>query len=271
MDYNEEWNRRLVASRTRENYYDDNDRARAYSSSDTIRLDGEMRVQLFEAQHDWTALDIGSGPGTLTIPLARSMKQVTAVEPSEVMKECLLEHTKEEKINNINIIHAKWEDVDIHELGTYDLVIASYSLFMMNIKNALLKMNQVARRKVFLFWFAGVTYWEQINLDLYPLVKKEEYIPFPKCDVIYNVLYESGIYPDVFVLNDTCFHWEFTDMDLAIKDLKKRLDITTDSYNNILAKYIIEHYISKGNKLIFKDTTKYIQMSWEPIAGIPND
>ena len=173
---------------------------------------------------------------------------------------------KEDNINNIDIINAKWEDVDSRSLNTYDLVIASYSLTMPNIKDALLKMNQVAGRRVILYWFAGITSWEQLNIDLCPLVKKEEYTPFPKCDLIYNVLYQSGIYPEVSVLHDTYFHREFADVDAAINDLKKSMAITTDDFNNSLAEYIKEHYLSEGNKLIFEDTTKYVQVSWTPAA-----
>lgn len=269
MDYNEEWNRQFKASTgQRKNYYEKKEHAKSYDYSNTVRLDGEMRAGLFQVQPHWIALDIGSGPGTLTIPLARRLKKVTAVEPSAAMIECLLEHKKDEKLKNIDIIHDKWEDVDINGIDTYDLVVASYSLSMIDIKDALLKMNQVARKNVCLYWFAGVPSWEQIKLDLYPIIKKQEYMPLPKCDIIYNVLYELGIYPDITVLKDTCFNREFNDMNSTVEDLKKRLDVTCDSFNDILIDYIKKHYISKDNKLIFMDNTKYIKVSWTPVDSI---
>ena len=168
------------------------------------------------------------------------------------MIQCLLEHKNEEKLSNIDIVNAKWEDIDICELDTYDLVVASYSLNMMDIKKSLLKMNKIARKKVYLYWFAGTPSWEQINLDLYPLVKNKDYVPFPKCDLVYNVLYESGIYPDVTILKNTYFNREFKDVSSAIKDLKIRLDITSDKYDDILTGYIKEQYISKENQLILR-------------------
>lgn len=265
-DFNEEWIRQSKAlARGEKNYYDDNKRSRAYDASNTIRIDGIKRAQAFNIEPNWTALDIGPGPGTLTIPLAHRVKHVTAVEPSKAMIKCLLEHKNKEKLDNIDIINKRWEDADINELDRYDIVIASYSLNMVDIKDALLKMNKVALKKVHLYWFAGIPSWEQINLDLYPLIKKENFKPLPKCDILYNVLYDMGIYPDVTVLSDTCFSREFNDLESAIDDLKKRLDITSDSYNNILTDYINKHYVYKENKLTFVDKTKYVRISWTPV------
>jgi 16S rRNA G527 N7-methylase RsmG len=46
-------------------------------------------------------LDIGSGPGTLAIPLSALAREITAVEPAEGMTRVLRRRLEEEKIGNI--------------------------------------------------------------------------------------------------------------------------------------------------------------------------
>lgn len=62
-------------------------------------------------------LDIGAGPGTLAVPLARRGCKVTAVEPSGVMVSALRDYQASEQVDDIRIIEKKWEDVTIEEWG----------------------------------------------------------------------------------------------------------------------------------------------------------
>ena len=77
-------------------------------------------------------------------------------------------HIAEEGISNIRILPKRWEDLSPEEVGEHDLVIASYSLSFLDMREALLKMDRLAKRQVILYWFAGVPSWERIRVDLYP-------------------------------------------------------------------------------------------------------
>ena len=61
-----------------------------------------------------------------------------------------------------------WEDVDIvRDLAApYDIVIASLSLTMNDIREALFKMDAAASGSVHLFWFADMPFWEKMYADL---------------------------------------------------------------------------------------------------------
>ncbi|MCK4476135.1 MAG: methyltransferase domain-containing protein [Methanophagales archaeon] len=52
---------------------------------------------------DFEVLEIGSGPGTLTIPLAKKVKKIVAVESSETAVDYLKRNLKESQIENREI------------------------------------------------------------------------------------------------------------------------------------------------------------------------
>lgn len=76
-----------------------------------------------------TVLDIGCGPGTLTVPLARAGAKVTSLDISSKMLERLKESAENEGLS-INPIECSWWTVDIDAMGfrnAFDLVIASFT------------------------------------------------------------------------------------------------------------------------------------------------
>lgn len=82
-------------------------------------------ISRLDIDPECTVLDIGAGPGTLTIPLAKRVKHITAVEPSSGMLACLKKNAAEEGVTNITHINRKWEDVLTGtDIGEHDLVIA---------------------------------------------------------------------------------------------------------------------------------------------------
>ena len=176
IDWNQIWKDALLASRlSGDNYYDQEERAESYDKSENIRTDGERRVTLLDPDPSWSVLDIGAGPGTLAIPLARRVRRVTAVEPSRPMIRCLERHLAEEKLSNVSIINSRWEDVSDEEAGRHELVIASYSLNFEDVGEALRKMNRLASQRVYLYWFAGITSWEEVRMDLFPQIYGRKY------------------------------------------------------------------------------------------------
>lgn len=207
IDWNQVWKLSILASRQGglENGYEKEEAAERYDRSEAIRLDGERRAAALEIDPSWSVLDIGSGPRTLALPLARRARRVTAVEPSLAMVKRLEQHVYEEGLSNIRILPTKWEDLSDEEVGEHGLVIASYSLSFLDMREALLKMDRLARRQVILYCFAGVPSWERIRVDLYPRIFGREHIASLMSDVLYNLLYSQGIYVDVQVLQGGCF------------------------------------------------------------------
>jgi len=182
-------------------------------------------------------LDIGAGPGTLAIPFAKRVAHVTVVEPAEGMLSVLREKMAEEGLENIDIVQKRWEDVFVAEDldPPYDVVIASFSLGMPDIRAAIEKMIEVSATggQIYLYHFAGETHWDRDCRDLWPRLHGKEYTPGPKTDVLYNVLYQMGIYPHMstFRLHHT---QRFGSVDEALEHFRHQYNITTAEQETIV-------------------------------------
>ncbi|MEA3558929.1 MAG: rRNA adenine N-6-methyltransferase family protein, partial [Candidatus Thermoplasmatota archaeon] len=58
---------------------------------------------------DFEVLEIGPGPGTLTIPLSKKVRKITCVEASKINLEILKKNLKENGIKNYELINDYWE------------------------------------------------------------------------------------------------------------------------------------------------------------------
>ncbi len=186
-------------------------------------------------------LDIGSGPGTLAIPFAKRVASVTAVEPAEGMLSVLKEKMTEEAVSNIGIVQKRWEDVDVADDldPPYDVVIASFSLGMPDIRAAIEKMIASAAKggSIYLYHFAGETHWDRDCRSLWPRLHGRDYQPGPKADVLYNVLYSMGIYPSVrtFRLQHS---QRFSSMEEAMEHFRHQYRITTAEQEAIVRDHL---------------------------------
>ncbi len=194
-----------------------------------------------EITPDSRVLDIGSGPGTLAIPFAQRVKHVTAVEPAKGMVLVLQEKMAEEGVNNIDVVQKRWEEVSVADdlKPPYDVVIASFSLGMPDIRGAIEKMIASAAKggTIYLYHFAGETHWDRDCRDLWPRLHGREYQPGPKSDVLYNVLYSMGIYPSVrtFRLRHS---QRFADFEEAMAHFQSQYAITTPEQEAIVREHL---------------------------------
>jgi SAM-dependent methyltransferase len=174
-----------------------------------------------------TVLDIGAGPGMLAVPLAGRVARVTAVEPAAGMADVMIEHAAEMGVSNLAVIRKRWEDVDpvIDLDGPYDLVLASYSLGMKDIKKAIEAMCEASSVRVYLFWFAGMTAWDRAKSELWPELHGKEYRPGPMADILFNVLYSMGIYPNVETSQIEQVR-RFPNIDAAMDEFREQYRVT---------------------------------------------
>lgn len=69
-------------------------------------------------------LDIGSGTGIITVPVAEHVEHVTTVDPNTSVLKELGQRRRNHNLENIETLNARWEDADIER--EYDAAICSH-------------------------------------------------------------------------------------------------------------------------------------------------
>lgn len=151
-----------------------------------------------------TVLDIGSGPGTLALPLARMGAKVTALDVSARMLQKLEEKAEKENIATIRTVHAFWGDADLNALGfrkNFDLAIASMTPGVSDVRT----FDKIMSASRGLCYYSGFLdrKWDAVYYDLNRALFNEEYkdmaIGF---HVPFMYLYARGYRPTVRLNKD---------------------------------------------------------------------
>jgi SAM-dependent methyltransferase len=207
-------------------------------------------------------LDIGAGPGTYAVPLAARGCAVTVIEPSPVMRELLGFRIAKENIQNIAVIPKRWEDVKISELGEpFDVVIASYSLTMMDIGEALEKMQSCCKGTVHLFWFLTPPAWVQVNKDLWPYLHGGTFPGEPTAEWLWQVLYEMGIYANIQV-EPSFPPARYKNVDEAVEEFRQRLNCVTPAHEETVKNYFQTVLRQDGDGVVLGNGTMGAHIWW---------
>ncbi|NLV27113.1 MAG: class I SAM-dependent methyltransferase [Methanomicrobiales archaeon] len=246
-----------------------NDPARCRRFSDAMKEDdwaGSMsRIHSMDIHPHSRVLDVGAGPGSLAIPLAKTVAHVTAVEPSKGMVTCLRENIAEAGIFNITFVPKKWEDVDINsDLDTpYDIVVASYSLGFPDLQDGLKKMNEASSKYVYIFWFADMRSPWQRN---YSEIWEELYgVPVPtgkKPNIVFNLLNQMGIFANIEVTKEESVH-KYATFDDAVADQKEGLNLKTEKQEQVLRKYLEKKLKREDGKFVHREISHRAKIWWE--------
>ena len=135
-----------------------------------------------------TAIEIGAGPGTLTLPLAKRLGKITAIEPSPAMAGVLADNLAQRGLENVTLLRQRWEELDADAIPCADAVIAGGCLYVFyEIDTSLRKMLAMACSKVLLTHIGpeGLPKIEQRLADCFSLAKPNL---FPPLSLLLEVL-----------------------------------------------------------------------------------
>jgi SAM-dependent methyltransferase len=247
LNWNEEWERRYirhlatVSSKDCGEYWKNPRNVQRVIKRGTFPArQASHQLKQIEIPESASVLDIGSGTGTLAIPLAKRGCSVTAVEPSKAMIDSMLRCQSKLKSPDIKTINKSWEDISPDELETYDVVIASYSLTMKDIADAVRKMDLVSRGSVYLFWYLTPPAWAQIMQNLWPRVYGSPYYFKPTADVLFQVLLQQKIFPNMEV--EIGSHSPvYSALGEAADDFCARMNCKDDRARRIITDYLRQH------------------------------
>ncbi|HUU74512.1 MAG TPA: class I SAM-dependent methyltransferase [Methanoregulaceae archaeon] len=271
VDWNEVWKERMRLHQSSEHFADSchvwkkEENAKRY---DTIsRRDYGRRVSQtlagLEITPDSRVLDIGSGPGTLAIPLSGRVTGVTAAEPAPGMVKVLASNIRNEGIDNIKIVQKAWEDIDTKSdlADTYDIIIASLSLGMPDLRDAVRKMEEVCSGTVNLYWFVDMPFWEKLYSLTWPELHGSSYHPGPKVDCLFMVLYQMGIYPNVEMMT-LDKEYRFSGPDEMYNHFRSRFGVTEDRGEKIMRRYLSTLVKKEDGDLVLSGNSVYAKVWW---------
>ena len=203
----------------------------------------DLFLDLLPIDPSLTVLDIGAGPGTLALPLARRYASVTAIDFSRGMLEVLDTHAREEGVDNITTVHCAWED-DWREKGLapHDIAIASRAMAVEDLEAALRKINAYAKKFVFLSDRVGPT---PFDVEAFTAIGR----PFAGGpDYIYtlNMLYSQGIHANVSMLT---LERELTypSMDEALRSYSWMFNELSDTEKQALKRYLASRIVRRDD------------------------
>jgi SAM-dependent methyltransferase len=220
----------------------------------------EKQIAKVVLNPEYTVLDMGAGTGRLAIPIAKRIKSVTAIDPSSGMLACLQENQEKEEVKNIVCVNKRWEDVELGvDIEPHDVVIASHSLAMLDMQEALAKMDAAAKKYVYIFTFAGRWMdgglWEKISGEKRP--SWSDYI------YLCNILHDMGIYANVEIWNSE-YEQHYESLDDAVTKMKGMYDLPSEK-EGILKSYLSEMLVEDDGNGTFclKRKSKSATIWWQ--------
>jgi SAM-dependent methyltransferase len=220
------------------------------------------RMDIFRGSR---VLDIGAGPGTLAVPLAPYVEHVTAIEPSSAMLACLKENISTFGIDNITLVQKLWEEVDVkNDLEPpYDVVIASFSLGVSDLKEASLKMDEATNKYVYIFWFADmVPPWQRNYGEIWEKLYGSPYTKTKKPNIVFNLLYQIGILANVEVYTEKSVN-RYSSVDEAVADQRYGLNIKSVEQEIILKEFLTKKLRVEGGQYVLRATSPVAKIWWK--------
>ncbi len=235
-------------------------KAESFSSRNKSAAYVRLFLALLPLEANMSILDIGSGPGTLAIPIADKVRSVTAIDFSSRMLQVLNNLASNAEITNIQTLQCAWEDDwQAKGLQPHDIAIASRAMGVKDLKSALKKIDSYASRYVFLSDRIGSTPFDPKAFSAIG----RHFAAGPDYIYTVNMLYTMGIYANVSVLNLES-ELTFTSLEEAIQSYSWMFHDMTDKETAALRSYLEQQVVRKeqGQLTLRRETPPQWAVIW---------
>lgn len=205
-----------------------------------------------------TVLDVGAGTGSWTLPAARVVREVTAVEPSPSMLEVLKENLASEGLTNVRLVQGRWEQV---EIAPHDFVLCSHAMYTSpDLIGFVRKMEGVARQECFLVM--RVPAHDGVLGELSRAIRGHPY-DSPNFVVGYNALLSAGIYPSV-LMESTHRPWTNLILEGAFDRAKRHLRLPDDAHDALIRETLARRLAYLDGLYYWPDGMRSALLWWKP-------
>lgn len=97
---------------------------------------------------------------------------------------------------------------------------------------------------------------------LWPALHKEEYSAGPKCDLLYNVLYQMGIYPNMRTFR-LGHNQRYASIEEAFLALQPQAGATTKEQIDILREYLQRAICQESGAFVLPGSSTRVKIWWE--------
>lgn len=205
-------------------------------------------------------LDVGCGVGNLSLRLSPEMDDVYSLDYSTGMLDVLKQNAKDEQLENIHAINKSWYD-SWDDVPNADLVIASRSMEVKDMKKALLKLNEKANKRVVISYKKGGSFVSEEILDVLQrdIVRKPDYI------YLVNILYSLGINASVNFIRSEGRNSIYTSKEKFIESVSWSIDGLTEEEINRLSRYYDSEQCNKSRD---KEYVFWAVIAWDKKENI---
>ena len=227
----------------------------------------EKQIANLDLKPEYTVLDVGAGTGRLAIPIAKRVKTVTAIDQSKGMLECLQENMEKEGATNVVCVNKRWEDVEVGvDIEPHDVVLACHSLGMLDIQEALAKMDAAAKKYVYILTSAGRWMGDGEEEGLWKAIFGERHRTRAwGSDYMFfcNLLHDMKIYANVDI-RDAESEQRYESLDEAVTKWKEMRDIPAEK-EDVLREHLSRILVEDDGTgtLCFKRKTKSATIWWQ--------
>ena len=222
-----EWNAEWMALQQARRKADDptywDSRAHTFPTSTEPSLYARRFIELADIQHRETVFDMGCGTGALAVPLGLAGHKVVAADFSRGMLDRMSEALEQADVHTVFPMQLSWEEdwaAKGVRPGMVDVCTASRSIATANLRDSLLRLTDIARRRVCITLTTGSSPRTDERI-MAELGLKDALCP----DYLYaiNILAAEGILPQVDFIrserNDT-----FDTPEQAAESLRRMID-----------------------------------------------
>ena len=209
------------------------------------------------------ALDVGAGCGALTLPLARRLEAVTALEPSPAMARALRAATAGAGLANVTVVEAAWGEAPVRP---HDLVLCAHVGGLLKADSPFLRdAGTAARRWVALVRdFPGAQREDKFYFsELYPVLLGRPYEHRCDAEETLGALRQLGIRPSVTVI-EYASDQPFGDLEEACDFWMTYLGLEGDGPRAYLRAFLKDRLVRRDGEWIapFRKTAAVI--TWQP-------